>query len=142
MNQQKCEDDYKSIDVPENMVTAFTSLMSMQTDLIYKINKHNPSRLVNVIEGECTSEEAMWWIQHMIACMHNELEEIREWLPWKTWKKYDNHRTNITEIKYEVIDMLHFLLELMLILGMTPKETLQIFYSKLETNHKRQETNY
>lgn len=141
--QQKCEEDYNQVKIDESVYSGLQTLFDLQCGLIHKIQeKHPDSDIVKVMHGECTPEQRQKWMEHMIACMHNELEEVREWFPWKSWKQYKDFETNNVEVKYELIDLLHFLLEMMIFMDMDAEEVFQIFYSKMKQNHNRQENNY
>ena len=142
LEKQHCKEDYNEYHVPEKNLIGLDRLFELQKGLMEKIAEKNNSNLMDVANGNCTDKEQQWWVEHMISCMHNELEEIREWFPWKSWKQYKDFKTNKVEVKYEIIDMLHFLLELMLIMGMDSKEVFQIMYSKMKINHERQDNNY
>jgi len=91
--------------------------------------------------------------QELLACISNEVEEIREHLPWKHWKKYtrqmvkdlgyvDNGNERVKEIQYEFIDLLHFLVALMLLWGISPCDMRRIYGEKMAVNIKRQEDGY
>lgn len=149
MKKQKCEEDYQNINVNIAEETVMDLFFLKQQELVYAIDKKIPSTLPRVIGGEKFfsvkedfRSEQLRWMEKMIACMNNELEEVREWFPWKTWKHYDNFEYNDAEVKYELIDIFHFLIEACLIMGMDGKEFMQIYKSKHKTNHKRQENNY
>lgn len=81
-----------------------------------------------------------------------ENEEIRDRLPWKEWKK--EHRERIAdgvpllaeerlEIKYELIDKLHFWLNMAIRVGFTSWEEIETYYwAKNKENLNRQERSY
>ena len=82
----------------------------------------------------------------------SEAEEIRDRLPWKEWKA--GHRERIRdgvelpeaerlEIKYELIDMLHFWLNMAIRAGFTSWHEVEAFYwAKNKENFDRQERGY
>lgn len=84
--------------------------------------------------------------------MSSEWEEIRDRLPWKEWKA--GHRARIAdgalladderlEIKYELVDALHFLLNMMIRAGFTSWHEVESFYwAKNRENLDRQERGY
>lgn len=82
-------------------------------------------------------------IEKQLACMSNEIEEIRDWLPWKDWKNYgDDAPIDLEEIRLECIDLFHFLLELMICLGMYSCDIHRYYVSKWEENIERQKRGY
>lgn len=82
------------------------------------------------------------WTEDFLACISSELEETREWLPWKHWRRYEDFQLNEKEIKYELIDILHFLLNLFLVWDMTPEEVMKMYIVKMQENIARQEQGY
>lgn len=71
---------------------------------------------------------------------------------WKPWKKdhekannrmlFDLEENEIVELKFELIDELHFLFNKMLAVGMTTKEIYNMYYAKNLENIKRQKRGY
>lgn len=61
--------------------------------------------------------ERVYWIRVFLDCIDDELAEVRSWLPWKHWKKYTDFELNETEIRFELIDILHFVVSLALVEG-------------------------
>ena len=81
-------------------------------------------------------------LQDLLACIHNETEEIRDWLPWKHWRKYEGFEIELEEIRLEFIDLLHFLLDAMIYLGMSGEDIYRYYKCKMDENHRRQEHGY
>jgi hypothetical protein len=71
---------------------------------------------------------------------------------WKRWKqaysKYDNMKfsdlsqSDQLECKFEIIDLLHFFMNIAASVGMTPKEMYNMYMSKNEENRNRQKNGY
>lgn len=70
---------------------------------------------------------------------------------WKPWKKaYHEKAPNMSfndmsendkkELKMELIDIQHFLFNMMLAVGMTPEELMNYYFSKNKENRRRQST--
>lgn len=149
MEQQKCATkDHQTIQVNKQAAQAIQTMLDHQYELIKKIC--DEKRLTGLHLAVLTpndldsSENKVKWMLEMIACMSNELEELRDALPWKHWKTYDKDHflKQLPEIKYEVIDLLHFLLEMMLILRIDATEMLQLYSSKNKQNKDRQANGY
>ena len=87
-------------------------LFDKQLDLALEISNKKNLSLYHAIQGHASEEEKLFWVQHVIDAMHNELEEVRNCFPWKTWKTYDDvfKQTGKKLIKEEVIDVFHFML--------------------------------
>jgi len=80
-------------------------------------------------------------LQEFLACISSECEEIREWTHWKSWKKYKDP-IDLDEIRLEFIDILHFVLEAMIYLGMKPEDVYRYYVSKMRENQDRQKRGY
>lgn len=82
----------------------------------------------------------------------SEWEEIRDRLPWKMWKRDHVHRLaaddpmsedDRLEIKYELVDCLHFLLNMMIAAGFVSwHEVESFYYAKNRENISRSERGY
>jgi dimeric dUTPase (all-alpha-NTP-PPase superfamily) len=84
-------------------------------------------------------EEKVKWTKEYLMCIQCESVELLEELPFKHWKDYSNFKVNLPEVKYEVIDLLHFWLDICLVWGITGKEVMQYYISKNIQNFQRQE---
>ena len=49
------------------------------------------------------------WVRVFSDCILDECSEVINWLPWKHWKDYSDFEINLEEIRFELIDILHFL---------------------------------
>lgn len=87
----------------------------------------------------------------LVDAMHNELEETREHTPWKGWRRYpdgmyealgSDMSTEVSELRYELVDMLHFLVELCLVWGMSSADLMRMYGEKMAVNERRQEDGY
>ncbi len=75
-----------------------------------------------------------------LALMVETVEMLQE-LNWKPWKK-TQHPVKMEKVKEELVDCLHFLLELMIIWGMTPKEVFGAYQIKHGINKERIKNGY
>lgn len=82
--------------------------------------------------------------KEFILAMHAELSELLEWTNWKMWKKtkVDYTPERLSEIRFELIDILHFWVNLCLIWGIRPETVMNIYREKNTVNHKRQDEGY
>ena len=72
-----------------------------------------------------------------------ELSEFIMWTPWKPWKKNQPYGPKeIKEAKLELVDVMHFLTNLALSMGMTSQEFHSLFIEKNKENHYRQDKGY
>ena len=86
-------------------------------------------------------EEKVKWTKEFIICCLNELNEILDWIPWKHWKKKYKKPDEI-EIKFEIIDLLHFVVSLALVWNMNAEEFYSLYITKMEENINRQKRGY
>jgi len=80
--------------------------------------------------------------KEIIHAIHDECSEIMGWLPWKHWKNYTEHKLETEEIKFEIIDLLHFIFNLAFIWNMPFDEIEDYYLVKLKENIRRQEDGY
>ena len=107
-------------------------IMAMQLSFMERIGIH-PDKMP-LAERERVTKE-------VVLAMHDELSEVLNWTNWKPWKK---ERTEVDqhEIRFEIIDLLHFLLELAAVWGMTADDVAAYYIAKNRENQKRQDDGY
>lgn len=76
---------------------------------------------------------------HVLAAT-DELHEILRETSWKPWSK--KRFFNRQQYKEEMVDLFHFIMNLMLIGGITPEELLEGYAEKHEINIQRQKDGY
>lgn len=88
--------------------------------------------------------EIEWLTKEFILAMMAELGETLEWMNWKIWKRtrvqYDANR--VRELHIELVDLLHFLVNIMILWDMTPQMVIQYYREKNKVNHDRQDKGY
>lgn len=70
----------------------------------------------------------------VLALVDEVMEALRE-TPWKSWKK--NATYNKKEFRGEIVDIWHFIINLSLAAGFTPKSLHEAFMEKNKENHTR-----
>ncbi len=76
------------------------------------------------------------WIQMQTLAMISELAELLDEVNFKWWK--NPKELNPTNIKEELVDILHFFTGMCIRAGMTSKELYQIYMKKNKENFDRQ----
>jgi dimeric dUTPase (all-alpha-NTP-PPase superfamily) len=79
-------------------------------------------------------------ISALATAIVHEAVEIQRLTNWKWWKKpmeFDE-----AQAREEVIDLWHFLIQMSLELGMTPKDILKEYQKKHQVNIERQKNGY
>ena len=100
--------------------------------------------------GRLASELHTWGNLHealdeQVFALIHELVEFRNWTNWKKWRRTYRDALPpdvVNEMKVEVVDMMHFMLNLMNILGLTGAELLTLYFAKRELNIVRQQEGY
>ncbi|MDR2806864.1 MAG: dUTPase [Puniceicoccales bacterium] len=103
--------------------------LQMQLNARLHLDTHNLSR-----------EEKIEWILKYARAMQQELAELVDAVPWKWWKKQQHFDEE--NAKVEVIDLMHFIISLGQVLGLTADDFYNIYLEKNKINHHRQDTNY
>ena len=84
--------------------------------------------------------EKMEWILKYSRALQQEVSELTDCVPWKWWAKYQ--KFDEQNARVELIDILHFLISIAQVLGMSPEDVFNTYCKKNQINHHRQETGY
>ena len=133
LENQKCDVyDLSEIKVPNELIPGLQLLLTLQKSFGVKFCQFD----------NLSYDDKVKWTKEFILCIQQELAELTEQLPWKHWKDYSEYKVNETELKYEIIDILHFFLSLCLVWGMDAEEIFRYYFSKNKQNFERQEKGY
>lgn len=87
------------------------------------------------------------FINQMILSIHEETVEIMKETAYKNpnyvpfgWKK--GQEFNLENYKKEIADLLHFIINLCLVVNMTSEELFKLYLNKNRENHERKRNNY
>ena len=80
------------------------------------------------------------FIKDMILASVDELMETLREMSWKPWSKKEFF--NVVKFKEELVDVMHFFVNLCLSVGMTSIELYDRYIIKNKINHKRQDEGY
>lgn len=95
---------------------------------------------IGVFTGKMDEAEKTRWVLNYCRAMSQELAELTDSVPWKWWAKYQ--KFDEQNARVEVVDLLHFLISLAQVLGMSADDVFNAYVKKNEVNFKRQETGY
>ena len=101
----------------------------------FELNKR-----IGIDSSNMSDEEKIKWTLNYSRALAQENAELVDSLPWKWWAKYQNF--DVQNARVEVVDMLHFLVSLALVLGMTSEDFYQSDAKKYQINHGRQDSGY
>jgi dimeric dUTPase (all-alpha-NTP-PPase superfamily) len=101
----------------------------------FELNKR-----IGIDSSNMSDEDKIKWTLNYSRALAQENAELVDSLPWKWWAKYQNF--DVQNARVEVVDMLHFLVSLAQVLGMTAEDFYQAYAKKNQINHGRQESGY
>lgn len=76
-------------------------------------------------------------LNEYLTCISSEVEEARMDLPWKHWKDYKDFKFDKLHFIEETIDILHFLLDIWIILGLDHLDIAVAYNRKKAENIRR-----
>lgn len=81
-----------------------------------------------------SKEEIEHWVESYIDCIEDELAEVVEHVRWEKGIVKFGDTNNIKELKGEAIDILHFLMDEILVVDITPEELVKSFSEKYKVD--------
>ena len=85
-------------------------------------------------------EHAGEWLLKYATALNQEVSELIDCVPWKWWAHYQ--KLDLEHAKVELIDILHFVLSIAQVLGMSPEDIFNTYMQKNAVNFKRQDDGY
>jgi len=85
-------------------------------------------------------EDRTKWILNYTRALSQELAELTDSVPWKWWAKYQ--KFDLQNARVEIVDMLHFLVSLAQVAGMSADDVFRAYTEKHKVNLGRQESGY
>ena len=98
------------------------------------------NRRIGVDVHNMTDEDRVKWVLNYCRAMSQEIAELTDSVPWKWWAKYQQFDKQNCCV--EVVDMLHFLISLAQVLGMSADDVFNAYVKKNEVNFQRQDNGY
>ena len=106
---------------------------------LFRMQQALNARIGVVTEGMSEAEQTKWVLNYCRA-MSQEMAELTDSVPWKWWAKYQ--KFDHQNARVEVVDMLHFLISLAQVLGMSADDVFAAYVKKNEVNLQRQDSGY
>ena len=106
---------------------------------IFKM-QYELNRRIGIDSSNLSDEDKIKWTLNYSRALAQENSELVDSLPWKWWAKYQ--KFDIQNARVEVVDMLHFLVSMAQVLGMTADDFYQAYTKKNQVNHNRQDSGY
>ncbi|MHB0939311.1 MAG: dUTPase [Armatimonadota bacterium] len=98
------------------------------------------NRRIGVDVHNMTDEDRVKWVLNYCRAMSQEIAELTDSVPWKWWAKYQQFDKQNCCV--EVVDMLHFLISMAEVLGMSADDVFNAYVKKNEVNFQRQDSGY
>jgi dimeric dUTPase (all-alpha-NTP-PPase superfamily) len=95
---------------------------------------------IGVVTAGMSEADKTKWVLNYCRAMSQELAELTDSVPWKWWAKYQ--KFDEQNARVEVVDLLHFLISLAQVLGMSADDVFQAYVKKNEVNFQRQDSGY
>ncbi len=106
---------------------------------IFRMQKELNAR-IGVRPDEMTEEEQQTWTLNYCRALSQELAELTDSVPWKWWAKYQTFDKQNARV--EVVDMIHFVVSLAQVLGLSADDVYALYMKKNEVNFQRQDSGY
>jgi dimeric dUTPase (all-alpha-NTP-PPase superfamily) len=106
---------------------------------IFRMQKALNAR-IGVRPEEMTEEEQQTWTLNYCRALSQELAELTDSVPWKWWAKYQTFDKQNARV--EVVDMIHFVVSLAQVLGLSADDVFSLYMKKNEVNFQRQDSGY
>ena len=101
----------------------------------YELNKR-----IGIDSAALNDEEKIKWVLNYSRALQQENCELVDSVPWKWWAKYQ--KFDEQNARVEVVDMLHFLVSISHVLGLTADDFYGAYAKKININHGRQDSGY
>lgn len=90
--------------------------------------------------GENNRAAQQHWVREFSRALGQELAELVDCTDWKWWASYQ--KFDLQNARVEVVDILHFLVSLAQVLGMSSDDLYQAYLKKHKVNNERQDSGY
>ena len=108
-------------------------------DQLFTLQKQLNQR-IGVDSDSMSDKERPQWLLQYCRAMSQEIAELTDCVPWKWWAKYQTFDRQNARV--EIVDLLHFLISLAQVLGMSADDVYDAYVKKNEVNFQRQESGY
>ena len=127
----------------------FTKELPSMNDIknMFDLQRKLQERLGTDFEKIDDAERADFMRNHYVFLDQELQEALREVPYFKQWKDYSHMTATEKEaawarVRMELVDAWHFMMNLMLMSGMTPEALVAMYLAKNKENHRRQDAGY
>jgi dimeric dUTPase (all-alpha-NTP-PPase superfamily) len=108
-------------------------------DKIFEMQEKLNRRIGINLDDLCDDEKIKWILNYSRA-LQQEVSELIDSVPWKWWAKYQ--KFDRQNARVEVVDIVHFLVSIAQVLGMSADDIFDAYCKKNAINHERQDSGY
>lgn len=98
------------------------------------------NRRIGINLDDLGDDEKIKWILNYSRALQQEVSELIDSVPWKWWAKYQ--KFDRQNARVEVVDIVHFLVSIAQVLGMSADDIFDAYCKKNAINHERQDSGY
>lgn len=98
------------------------------------------NRRIGINLDDLGDDEKIKWILNYSRALQQEVSELIDSVPWKWWAKYQ--KFDRQNARVEVVDIMHFLVSIAQVLGMSADDIFDAYCKKNAINHERQDSGY
>ena len=98
------------------------------------------NRRIGINLDNLGDDEKIKWILNYSRALQQEVSELIDSVPWKWWAKYQ--KFDKQNARVEVVDIVHFLVSIAQVLGMSADDIFDAYCKKNAINHERQDSGY
>ena len=127
---------------PAEISDAFNKLFTDHEDLSDFINKKGGIKEGLDFLRACArsgrngcNDTSTLWLRRYTSAIKAEVEELDQSIPWKWWR---SERTDLQNVRIELIDIFHFLMSAAAAAGMDGRDFINLYYQKRKLNFDRQ----
>ena len=114
-----------------NTMDKLEEIFAMQAEL---------NKRIGVDTSNMDEADKIKWTLNYSRALQQENAELVDSVPWKWWAKYQ--KFDVQNARVEVVDMLHFLVSLAQVLGMSAQDFYDAYAKKNHINPNRQDSGY
>ena len=114
-----------------NTMDKLEEIFAMQAEL---------TKRIGVDTSNMDEADKIKWTLNYSRALQQENAELVDSVPWKWWAKYQ--KFDVQNARVEVVDMLHFLVSLAQVLGMSAQDFYDAYAKKNHITHNRQDSGY
>lgn len=115
--------------------------MSDRLDEMMEMQRKLQQEAYGINPGELDMPQKIKYIKDMHMGMMSEMSELLNEITWKPWTSGDLD-INGDGYRKEIVDVWHFMMNLMLAVNMTPYELYNMYVQKRAVNLRRQQNGY